>query len=99
MVHDDLNGGELLGPVASVVTEDEHNSRVPSWRSFEVYPSLVTMLWETMLLLSSNEDTLGGLALALALMQSGKTGLWLIATHNIHVQTWRKRQRMVRTSQ
>ncbi len=72
MVHDDLNGGELLRPVASVVTEDEHNTRVPSWRSFEVYPSLVTMLWETMLALSSNEDTLGGLASALALMQSGE---------------------------
>jgi hypothetical protein len=81
VVHDDLNGGELLGPVASVVTEDEHNTRVPSWRSFEVYPSLVTILWETMLLLSSNEDTLGGLALALALMQSGKTAQVVVDSH------------------
>ena len=85
MVHDDLNGGELLGPVASVVTEDEHNTRVPSWRSFEVYPSLVTMLWETMLPLSSNEDTLGGATLALVLMQSLKHGLCGGATKNIHV--------------
>ena len=28
MVHDDLNGGELLGPFASVVSEDRHTGAV-----------------------------------------------------------------------
>jgi hypothetical protein len=46
VVHDDLNGRELLGPFASVVTEDEHTGAVFNGdrSSFEVYPSVVTML-------------------------------------------------------
>jgi len=42
-----------------------------------VYPLVVTMLRETISPLSLNEDTFSGLALALALVQSGKTVLWL----------------------